>query len=708
MTYTENEWFDDWDTEALYQEKVRDCDQCIAHSPINNVESGVVCGPNVRLIDVNYDTFMYNGSILIVTKNLTANEENVPIVTYTIGPATNSDNTFELKEGEFPHRLFHTDKLDDNNAFQFYRYKIELPLQNYEQMVKYTINNESKPHYRFFIPSKTMNFNTIAYSCNGFSLAVDTSVFKGSLWFDILNKHSKFRYHVMLGGGDQIYSDSINLYCPAVKKWLKTHDPIKRYSTKMTPEFFEQLNQFYLKEYIEWYGFGHWKGSTPKSMTTQNCFPIATSTIPSINIWDDHDIIDGFGSYSDAFMKTPVFSSIGKAAYKYYMLFQHHVSIDANDDDDIAYLKTSNWILGKRPGQYIEEKSHSVFTRLGPTMGMLGLDCRTERKLKEIVSEGTYQLVFERLHKEIQKGQLDHLLIMLGVPIAYPRLVWLEWLFSSRLLAPLKYLSKKGLFARGLVNDFNGDVELLDDLNDHWCARHHKAERNLLITRLQDFGAKYGIRITILSGDVHLASLGRFKSKIHKRHLANDKKMQQNEKTFNEPENDVRLMFNVISSAVVNTPPPDPMAKLLQARVSEHHFDFQTTEDSVPLFKFDTDGITSREQPGFLNKRNWSDIIPMENVFNNKYLNDNFKVKLNDRIIPGILKPGEGIPSIPINKEQDQAYPVTKDGIMVSIHVETDRANPNSFSTCYSLPIPELRKKEENLSHKGAKHLPLT
>lgn len=44
-----------------------------------------------------------------------------------------------------------------------------------------------------------------------------------------------------------------------------------------------------------------------------------------MNIWDDHDIIDGFGSYVNEFMKCDVFKGIGGVAHKYYMLFQHHL-----------------------------------------------------------------------------------------------------------------------------------------------------------------------------------------------------------------------------------------------------------------------------------------------------------------------------------------------------------------------------------------------
>lgn len=702
-----NEWFDDWDIESLYKEKLTDTNTCSDESPIP--KSGIVAGPILRLINIDYDKKFYNGSILIITKTTTnsdTSEIEPPSIKYIYGPATSIDDiSTGLKlseEKDFPVHLFHTDKLDDG-IFQFYRYNIKIPLQNFETMVKYSLDGKWETNYRFFIPSEKRNFNSIAYSCNGFSLAVDTKKFKGSLWYDVLKKHSKIHYNVMLGGGDQIYSDSIKIYCPKVKEWLETKQPITKYATKVTPEFRKEMENFYLKEYLEWYGYGHWRGSTVNSKTSQHCFPIAMSTIPSVNIWDDHDIIDGFGSYNDTFMKTDVFSSIGKAVYKYYMLFQHQVSSD-QDIDKQAYLESNHWVLGSQPGSYIGEKSHSVVTRLGPTMTLLGLDCRTERKLKEIVSTDTYNTVFQRLEKEATENKMDHLLVMLGVPIAYPRLVWLEWLFSSKLLAPIKYLSKKGIVAKGLVNDFNGDVELLDDLNDHWCARHHKKERNYLITRLQDFGAKHGIRVTILSGDVHLASVGRFRSKLHLHHLAQTKsKSQANKETLTEPENDARLMLNIISSAVVNTPPPDGMSELLQARAKLHTFDFQTHEDTIPLFKFSADGKTKRSIDSFYNNRNWSDIIPVQNVLENQYLQDTLRIKLNEKIVPNIV--GKLDLKYDHLDAKTQSDPVTEKGIIASIHVEKDTLNTDSETAWYVIPIPDLQKTEQNLKHTGIKHL---
>lgn len=51
-----------------------------------------------------------------------------------------------------------------------------------------------------------------------------------------------------------------------------------------------------------------------------------------------------------------------------------------------------------------------------------------------------------------------------GIPIAYPRLVFLETALDSK-LNPLMALGRSGsLGLGGLVNKFNEEAELLDDL----------------------------------------------------------------------------------------------------------------------------------------------------------------------------------------------------------------------------------------------------
>lgn len=56
----------------------------------------------------------------------------------------------------------------------------------------------------------------------------------------------------------------------------------------------------------------------------------------------------------------------------------------------------------------------------------------------------------------------------------------------------------KALLGKGLRNRLDGGVEILDDLDDHWTAKHHKDERAFLIEELQELAAEKSVRITIL------------------------------------------------------------------------------------------------------------------------------------------------------------------------------------------------------------------
>ena len=63
----------------------------------------------------------------------------------------------------------------------------------------------------------------------------------------------------------------------------------------------------------------------------------------------------------------------------------------------------------------------TCFLSLGRSVAFLGLDCRTERQRDEILTEDSYDIIFDRLEEELVKGETKHLIVLLGVPIAYPR-----------------------------------------------------------------------------------------------------------------------------------------------------------------------------------------------------------------------------------------------------------------------------------------------
>lgn len=183
------------------------------------------------------------------------------------------------------------------------------------------------------------------------------------------------------------------------------------------------------------------------------------------------------------------------------------------------------------------------------------------------------------------------------------RLTWLENVFASPIIGPVKFLNRRFGVGGGVFNKFDGGVDLLDDLDDHYTARTHKKERNALVERLQGICADFSVRITILGGDVHLAALGRFYANPH----------------LNIPtENDYRYMVNVVSSAITNKPPPAAIANLLSRRNKIHHLNHETDETLLKLFDKDPgeSSKTANHNQVTMPSRNYS--IITENSPNNR------------------------------------------------------------------------------------------
>jgi hypothetical protein len=134
---------------------------------------------------------------------------------------------------------------------------------------------------------------------------------------------------------------------------------------------------------------------------------------------------------------------------------------------------------------------------------------------------------------------------------------------------------------------------LLDDLDDHYTAKTHKKERLYLVKQLQALAAEFSVRITILGGDVHLAAVGRFYS---------------NPKLNIPISEDHRYMANVISSAIVNKPPPQAVANLLARRNKLHHLDTSTDETLMKFFDKDpgNSSKTSNSNHCTMPSRNWT------------------------------------------------------------------------------------------------------
>lgn len=311
---------------------------------------------------------------------------------------------------------------DPDRDVTFWRFNIEVELGEAQRRIAYRINQG--PALGFWVPASGQSMNIAFYTCNGFSSSADSNKVCGPdpLWRDILNEHQTRPFHVMIGGGDQIFNDRVIVESTYFQEWVKIKNVHEKYNATFSPEFKADLENYFLERYSMWF--------------SQGLYSLANSQIPMVNIWNDHEIIEGFGSYPDEFMRTSVISGLGKIAFKYYMLFQHQSVPEETDADE------PSWLLGAQPGPYIKQRSRNLLMSLGKDVALLGLDCRTERIVRitacayfisplltiflqssEILSEETCDLIWDRCYREIVRGETKHLIVLSSIPITYPRVV---------------------------------------------------------------------------------------------------------------------------------------------------------------------------------------------------------------------------------------------------------------------------------------------
>jgi hypothetical protein len=183
---------------------------------------------------------------------------------------------------------------------------------------------------------------------------------------------------------------------------------------------------------------------------------------PSIMMWDDHDIDDGWGSnhYDDQPWRRQVFS----AARQAFIEFQASLNP--------AGIDASSFACGFTHGD----------------LAFLLLDGRSHRLYKEGRVLGSAQLEAARKWMAALPATLRRLYLVLGIPPVHAKL--------ATVLAILKWLPIREDYAA--------------DLRDAWVSPRNQAESAALMAAVFDFlGTHPNTDLTILAGDVHVANIGK-------------------------------------------------------------------------------------------------------------------------------------------------------------------------------------------------------
>lgn len=313
-----------------------------------------------------------------------------------------------------------------------------------------------RSEWAFHIPGKSEPPRFAYGSCNGFS-ALDLmhkTEEPYRLWQEMVIEHEKAPFSLLLMGGDQLYADNIWSAVSELQEWnaLPQAEKLKRTATAtMRP----QIDRFFENLY--------------ETRWTDPAMSLMLASIPSVMMWDDHDIFDGWGSFPDDLQGCDVFQYIFTTAKKYFEMFQIRSRFNRSLLDPAA--------------------DHYAFALDFRGYRILALDNRAERSLAQVMSAAQWDRVIAFL-KEDKKA---HLLILSAVPVVYRDFADAEKAFDAT----------------------PWEETLTDDLKDHWRSKNHEGERARLIhwllesakLRNDGLGAeKY--KTVILSGDVHIGCIG--------------------------------------------------------------------------------------------------------------------------------------------------------------------------------------------------------
>jgi len=181
----------------------------------------------------------------------------------------------------------------------FWRVEAEIPANSSGKFVSYTINlNNNKANdkhgrdrWTFYVPGLDEKPIFAYTSCNGFSSADILTKTENpyALWEDMQRKHYQQPFSILMMGGDQLYADEIWSAVPELEKWLQL-TKVEKTSRTFNATMRDQVNRFYEKLYCQ-----RWDNPSMSLMM---------ASIPTVMMWDDHDIFDGWGSYpEDAAMR---------------------------------------------------------------------------------------------------------------------------------------------------------------------------------------------------------------------------------------------------------------------------------------------------------------------------------------------------------------------------------------------------------------------
>ena len=293
----------------------------------------------------------------------------------------------------------------------------------------------------------------IAYvSCNGQeSEAGQPSNERNAMWRRLAAEHARTPFALLLRGGDQLYADEV----------FQSHFVLARWAANARKEKTDHVLSADMRMAAESHYFHRYL-----TLYAQPEIAHLNARVPSLMMWDDHDIFDGWGSLPEKLLDGQVGRGLFDVARRMFMLFQ----LGATDETPPV------------GGDESQRQSLTQVVRF-PRFSVIAPDLRSERRPTRVMGPAGWT-AFERALAQTNRD--DRILVMSSVPVLGPRFSWIE----------------------KLLDVLPGVQKYEDDMLDQWQSRSHRAEWQRMLETLQRHATEGQNPVTVLSGEIHLATRG--------------------------------------------------------------------------------------------------------------------------------------------------------------------------------------------------------
>ena len=279
------------------------------------------------------------------------------------------------------------------------------------------------------------------------------SLERNAMWRRLSKEHDGAPFNLMLHGGDQLYADEVTKAHPLSEGWPK-HVPdrlddtqIEELRNGLERAFFDRYSSIYRHPEMAW----------------------MCARVPSLAMWDDHDICDGWGSMREYLLDSVVGITLFNAARKNFLLFQAGATAE------------------NLPDIFLDRTGRSLTWRVDlPGVSLLAPDLRSERRPRQVMGENGWTI----LRQAFSEMSDRRLILLSSVPLLGPRLSIVETLLS---ITPRMQKYE-------------------DDLRDQWQSQAHREEWKEMLCALTDLQEAQKCDVTVVSGEIHLATRATMKT----------------------------------------------------------------------------------------------------------------------------------------------------------------------------------------------------